>query len=467
VTQEPAPEGARPKRKQRRRRKSPGDSPPEEPVAGEDEDITSGEKPALIPGLGAPESFEFMNMHPHLGQMISTMGFEEPTPIQRRAVPEIMQGRDIIGLAQTGTGKTIAFLIPSLHRLITAEKSEHRPRVLVLAPTRELAVQVAEEARILATHSDLRIATIYGGVSMQKQISALRRGADVIVATPGRLLDHIRRNNVRLNGVEIAVLDEADRMLDMGFLPDIRTVFSHLPRKRQTLLFSATMPPAIESLSLDFQNDPKLIEVARRTPPATIDQILYRVERHLKTPLLLHLLENQQEEMRRVLVFTETKSEADILERKLREAGVSTALMHGDRSQKEREQALEKLRANEVRVLVATNVAARGLDIAGISHIVNYDMPQTVDEYVHRIGRTARGEAEGAAYTFVTLTDRGMVKRIESVLEQELEPRTAEGFDYDVPAPSWAKPSAEELIERLNEPQGIADRFRRMMGRRR
>ncbi|MGH2545154.1 MAG: helicase-related protein, partial [Ardenticatenaceae bacterium] len=266
--------------------------------------------------------------------------------------------------------------------------------------------------------------------------------------------------------VEIAVLDEADRMLDMGFLPDIRMIFNQLPQRRQTLLFSATLPAPVEALSLDFQREPQLIEVARQQPPASIEQVLYPVEKHLKTALLLHLLK-QDESMGAVLVFTETRDETDILASKLRAGNVPVALMHGDKNQREREQALQKFRDHAVRVLVATNVAARGLDIEGITHIVNYDMPQSVDDYVHRIGRTARGDAAGHAYTFVAFADEGMVRRIESALERTLPRRRAEGFNYDVPTPSWAKPSAEELIEQLTRPTGIADRFRRMMGRRR
>ncbi|MDQ4074729.1 MAG: DEAD/DEAH box helicase [Chloroflexota bacterium] len=473
------------KRRRRRRRKKKGEAKAEGEVTSDrprrqrrkksgtaaDTDRREGEerrgepqKHAPIPGLGAPEAFAFMGMHTHLGQVVTALGYEEPTPIQRRAVPEIMAGHDVIGLSQTGTGKTLAFLIPGLHRLIVEGHEGHQPRMLVVAPTRELAVQVAEEAEVLATHTDLRVTTVYGGVSMGKQIKALRRGVDVIVATPGRLLDHIRRNNLRLDEIEVVVLDEADRMLDMGFLPDIRSILNRVPRERQTLLFSATMPPPIESLSLEFQRNPQVIEVARRKPPESIEQFLYPVEKHLKTALLLHLLAHD-EEMSRVLVFTETKVEADILARKLREAGVQVALMHGDRNQREREQALQNLRDRRVRVLVATDVAARGLDVEGISHIVNYDMPQSVEGYVHRIGRTARGEATGSAYTFVTLADEGMVKRIESALERTLPRVRAEEFDYDVPTPSWAKPSAEELIERLGKPEGLADRFKRMMGR--
>jgi ATP-dependent RNA helicase RhlE len=294
----------------------------------------------------------------------------------------------------------------------------------------------------------------------------LREGTDVVVATPGRLLDHIQRRNVSLEAVRVLVLDEADRMLDMGFLPEIRDILARVPRERQTMLFSATMPPTIQSLSLSFQKEPEVIEVARQVPPESIEQSLYPVERHLKAPLLVHLL-GRNDEMRSVLVFTETKVEADVVARKLREANIKVALMHGDRSQREREQALQQLRDRSVQVLVATNVAARGLDIDNISHVVSYDMPQSVDEYVHRIGRTARGDAGGHAYTFVSAGDEGMVSRIQSALDRELPRVQAEDFNYDVPTPSWAKPSAEELAESLHKPENLADRFRKMMDRRR
>jgi ATP-dependent RNA helicase RhlE len=423
-------------------------------------------KTAPIPGLDAPEGFADLKMDPLLGQAIAALGFEEPTPIQRRAVPEALAGKDIIGLAQTGTGKTLAFFIPALHRLLHDPNQQHRPRVLVLVPTRELATQVAEEAEYLATHTDLRITTIYGGVDIGRQIRDLKLNPDVIVATPGRLLDHLNRGNVRLDKIQVLVLDEADRMLDMGFLPEIRAILSRVSKERQTMLYSATMPPAIQSLSLDFQQEPTVIEIARQLPPAAIRQVFFPIEKHLKTPLLVHLFETDPA-MTSVLVFTETKSDAEIVRRKLFEAGVSVAHMHGDRSQREREQALQSLRDGSVRVLVATDVAARGLDITGVSHVINYDMPQTVDDYVHRVGRTGRGDAGGAAYSLVSSGDQGMVMRIESALGQTFPREKAEGFDYDVPTPSWAKPSADELIDSLNKPTGIADRFRRMMGGRR
>jgi ATP-dependent RNA helicase RhlE len=422
-------------------------------------------KSVPIKGLDAPEAFASMNMDPLLGQALAALGFVEPTAIQRRAIPKAMSGKDLIGLAQTGTGKTLAFLLPSLHQLITEQTAFHEPRLLIVTPTRELAHQVAQDAEYIATHINLLITTIYGGASFNQQLKELRSGTDVIVATPGRLLDHIKRKNIQLQMIKILVLDEADRMLDMGFLPEIRSILGKLPEERQTLLFSATMPNGIEALSKEFQRNPELIEVARQVPPEAIEQRFYPVEKHLKIPLLVHLLQ-QKEQMTSVLVFTETKIEADVVARKLEGAGFSIALMHGDRSQRKRERALENLRSGEARILVATNIAARGLDIYDISHVINYDMPQTVDEYVHRIGRTARGNAMGKAYTFVTFGDEPMAERIEAALEKELPREKAENFNYDVPVPSWAKPSAEQILETLHKPQGLAQRFERMMRRR-
>jgi ATP-dependent RNA helicase RhlE len=405
-----------------------------------------------------------MGLRPSLSQAIGDMGFTEPTPIQRRAMPEALSGRDMVGLAQTGTGKTLAFVVAGLQRLLDSDDRRHRPRMLVVTPVRELAVQVAEHAEQLARHTDLRVASVYGGANMRAQTSALKRGVDVVVATPGRLLDHLRRRNVDLSSVEVLVLDEADRMLDMGFLPDVREILHNLPTERQTLLFGATMPPAIESLSLQFQHDPVLVEVARRLPPESIKQQLYPVGRHLKVPLLVHLLTHDREQQR-VLVFTERRTEADLVTRRLRDAGLQVAAMHGDIRQRERELSLERLRDGRVQVLVATNVAARGLDIEGISHVVNYDIPQTVDEYVHRIGRTARADATGTAYTFVAPGDQWMVKRIEAALERELPRVEAEGFDYDVPTPSWAQPSPDDIARSLEKPKSAADISRRLRPR--
>ncbi|MCB1886367.1 MAG: DEAD/DEAH box helicase, partial [Rhodocyclaceae bacterium] len=447
------------------------EAPPEAPSTPTEAPAAASERPAAPPAVApAPlplaESFAALGLHPSVGDAIAAMGFDTPTPIQVEAIPVAMTGRDVIGLAQTGTGKTLAFVAPALHRILTTRREgEHLPGLLVLAPTRELTVQVAEEAERLSARSGLRVATIYGGVGMGPQIDALKGGVDVIVATPGRMLDHLRRGNVKIGSVQTLVLDEADRMLDMGFLPDVRTILRFLGEDRQTLFFTATMPPEIESLSLEFQREPVVVEIARRKPPESIDQLLYPVGKHLKAPLLVHLLKSDPD-MKSVLVFTERKIDADVLAKRLREEGLKVALMHGDRRQQDREQALEDLASGKVQVLVATNVAARGLDIDDISHVVNYDIPQTVDEYVHRIGRTARAEAEGSAWTLVTVSDEVMVARIESALGRKLPRVQDPTFDYDVPTPSWAKPSAKDVLAMLNKSQSVADRMRHL-GRRR
>jgi len=338
-----------------------------------------------------------------------------------------------------------------------------------VTPTRELAVQVAGQAEATARFTPLRVTVVYGGAGMSPQTQALRRGSDVVVATPGRLLDHVSQGNLRLDRVAVLVLDESDRMLDMGFLPEMRRILRLVPEQRQTLLFGATLPPDIESLSHQFQHEAGLVEVARQLPPATIDQVLFPIGRQLKVPLLVHLLKHDPA-FAKELVITETKVETDIVEKRLREAGINVAAMHGDRPQNDRERALAQLKSGQVQALVATNVAARGLDIEDVSHVINYDMPQTVDDYIHRIGRTGRGDtAEGIAYTFVTLGDEGMVRRIESVLERELPRRQAEGLDYDVPTPSWAQPSADDLSRAMSPPSlsNLSRSIHRPLGRRR
>ncbi len=469
---EPGAESDRRRRRRRRgRRGSEGAAESDAVILGEDdEDDLPGDPVAEAhwddDGRPCPEAFAPLRLHPRVAHAIADLGFNNPTPIQVEAIPVALSGEDLVGLAQTGTGKTLAFVAPSLTRLLAGARPGNRPRMVILTPTRELAVQVALEAERLAAHTDLRVATIYGGVSMSQQTDDLRRGVDVVVATPGRILDHLRRRNVTLDAVEVLVLDEADRMLDMGFLPDVRAIIRQLPGQRQTMLFTATFPPEIESLSLEFQSKPRTVEIARRKPPESIDQRLYPVGRHLKAPLLVHLLVTDPS-MDRVLVFTERKIDADVLARKLRQDGISVALMHGDRTQVDREKALAALKSHQVRVLVATNVAARGLDIEEISHVVNYDVPQSIDEYVHRIGRTARAESEGKAYSFVTLGDEAMISRIEAALGRQLPRVQAPGFDYDVTAPSWAKPSGDDVLAWLNKETSVVDRLRSLSRRRR
>jgi ATP-dependent RNA helicase RhlE len=404
--------------------------------------------------------FTELDLSAPLQRAISGMGYEETTPIQTQAIPPGLQGRDIVGSAQTGSGKTLAFVLPALERLLQDQSKTKNPRVVILEPTRELVIQVAGEARKLAARTPLRVVSVYGGAGMKKQISALRRGVDVVVATPGRLMDHMRRRNVQFRDLQVLVLDEADRMLDMGFLPDIKQIVRHMPRQRQTMLFSATMPAAIQSLARQFQHDPVRIEMDIAHPPETIEQALYPVPKHLKTELLLAILEHLNVDS--MLVFTRTKQEADIVTRQLRRARIGVACIHGDFRQRERIAALEGFRSGKHRVLVATNVAARGLDVDGISHVINYDVPDQPENYVHRIGRTARAGADGDAITLVTPDDEGLIHRIEYLLGREIERRTLPGFNYDVPPPSWAKPSAKALVRQVRQSQNLADRWRSM-----
>ncbi|MBN1219136.1 MAG: DEAD/DEAH box helicase [Anaerolineae bacterium] len=407
--------------------------------------------------------FSEFNLSKSLQKATTAMGYNETMPIQAQAIPPALAGRDIIGCAQTGTGKTVAFLLPTLQQLLQGQHKTKNPRVVILAPTRELVIQVAGEARKLAAQTPLQIAAIYGGAKMGPQINQLRRGVDVVIATPGRLQDHLRRKNVNFKELQILVLDEADRMLDMGFLPDIKQIVNQMPRQRQTMLFSATMSPPILNLTRQFQQNPVMIEIGIARPPAAIRQALYPVPRHLKTQLLIALLE--QMEISSMLVFTDTKQEADIVTRQLRQAKTSVACIHGDFRQQQRLAALEGFRSGKYQILVATNIAARGLDIEGISHVINYDVPEHAEDYVHRIGRTARAQADGDAITLVAPDDEAMIYRIEYLLGYKIERKTLSGFDYDVPVPSWAKPSAKALIRQTSQSRSLADRWRTMAGR--
>ncbi len=409
--------------------------------------------------------FSELNLSDPLQQAIRAVGYQETTPIQTQAIPPGLQGHDIIGCAQTGTGKTAAFLLPAFARLLQNHNKTKNPRLVVLAPTRELVIQVSEEARKLAAHTALRTVAVYGGANIGQQIDKLRRGVDVVIATPGRLMDHMRRKNINFKDLQVLVLDEADRMLDMGFLPDIKQIVGRMPRRRQTMLFSATMPPPVLGLARQFQQDPVKVEIDIAQPPEAIRQALYPVPKHLKTSLLIALLE--QMEVNSMLVFTATKQEADIVTRKLSEAKTSVACIHGDFKQRERVAALEGFRSGKYQVLIATNIASRGLDIEGISHVINYDVPEHPEDYIHRIGRTARADADGDAITLVTVDDEAMIYRIEYLLGRKIERKTLAGFDYDVPTPSWAKPSAKALLRQATQSRSLADRWRSMGGGRR
>jgi ATP-dependent RNA helicase RhlE len=404
--------------------------------------------------------FENLGLDDRLLRGLQREGFEHPTAIQAGAIPAALEGRDVLGVAQTGTGKTAAFALPSLHRLLVSHEraAARAPSMVVLAPTRELALQITGHIENLGRFTDLRIATVYGGAPLGKQAERLRKGVDIVVATPGRLLDHLGRRNVGLGAVRILVLDEADRMLDMGFLPDIETIVGQMPNDRQTMLFSATMPGPIQALTYRFMRKPERVEIGNARPPEMLQQELYPVPKHLKTALLTALLGKTSVES--TLVFTRTKQDADVVARKLREAGVSVDEMHGDFAQQERVRALDRFREGRVRVLVATNIAARGLDIEGISHVVNYDVPDEAEDYVHRIGRTARVAAEGMAWTLVTDEDEGRIAAIEYLLGETIERVWLEGFNYEIPAPDWAKPSPESVRRSVTTGRGAIARWK-------
>ncbi len=409
--------------------------------------------------------FDQFKLHPSLMRGIRDQGYDNPTPIQAQAIPTALEGRDLIACAPTGTGKTVAFLLPTLQRLL--DGPPRRTRALILTPTRELAIQVNDHLSPLVRHTPLHGTAVYGGVPLGPQQRALRSGASVVTATPGRLLDHIRRGSVDLSRVEVLVLDEADRMLDMGFLPEIRRILDYLPTERQTLLYSATMPQEIVRLAASVLRDPVRLEVGPGTVPAArITQTLCPVPEHLKTPLLEVLLGEASVES--ALVFTRTKRRAERLTRQLAKAGVSVTQIHGDCSQGRRVAALEGFRAGRYRVLVATDVAGRGIDVDGISHVINYDLPETAETYVHRAGRTARVEAAGHAISLVTPADERAARTIERAIGQTIERRRLGHFDYSVEPPSYlGRPAAIELQTRIQQPPSLAQRWASMSRRRR
>ena len=385
-------------------------------------------------------SFAHLPLHPDLLRAVSDLGFITPTPIQERAIPPILEGRDLLGRAMTGSGKTAAFVLPILHRLHGRPRGA--TRALVLAPTRELAGQIAEDLTALARHTSLTVAVVYGGVGMGAQEKALRRGVDVVVATPGRLLDHFRHGYAALRGLEVLVIDEADRMLDVGFLPDIRRVMAHVPSRRQTLLFSATLPREIVALSRDILRDPVSIEVgpSSAAPAAGVSHAAYAVRGDLKSPLLAELVKRGS--IRSVIAFTRTKRRADRLAEYLVRNGVAAGRIHGNRSQPQREQALAAFQQGQFPVLVATDIAARGIDVEALSHVVNFDVPQSPEDYVHRVGRTARAGLTGDAFLFVSPEEEDQVTRIERAIGKRIPRATLADFDYgqagERPAPARA-----------------------------
>ena len=390
--------------------------------------------------------FATLGLGSKLAQALKEKGYVEPTPIQAKAIPTILAGRDVIGVAQTGTGKTAAFVLPLLERM-AATPPQRTMRVLVIAPTRELVAQIEENVRAYGRHLPLRYATIFGGVGEGPQIQALRRGVDLVVATPGRLIDLMEQRHVDFSALQVLVLDEADRMLDMGFLPAIRRIVAKTPAARQTLLFSATMSKEIEGVAKAVLKNPVLVEIgARSTPAEAVTQYVVEVSPAGKVPALIHLLKDAALES--VLVFSRTKHGADRIARKLSAAGLTTATLHSNRTQGQRLQALRRFKSGDVRVLIATDIAARGIDVDGISHVINFDFPPQPEDYVHRIGRTGRAQAIGDAISFATHEDADSVKRLERFLGRGIARKKLEGYV----AAATPAPSAGAAPERAKGP---------------
>ncbi len=374
--------------------------------------------------------FTDFNFHPKVAAGVTAAGYVTPTPIQAKSIPTVLAGRDVMGLAQTGTGKTAAFALPILQRLINGRRGH--VRALIVAPTRELDEQINAAIGSLSQATGLRSITVYGGVKINPQIARLKQGADIVVACPGRLLDHIKQKTINLSRLEVLVLDEADQMFDMGFLPDIRRLLSHLPTQRQTLLFSATMPKEIRSLAKDVLRDPEPVQVDLVAPAVTVSHALYPVDEARKTDLLFALLKHT--DTGSVLVFTRTKHRAKRLGDKLGKVGYKAASLQGNLSQNRRQAALDGFRDGTYQILVATDIAARGIDVSQVSHVINFDMPNTPEAYIHRIGRTGRAARSGDAFTLVTTADRSMERAIERVLGRSIERRTLDGFAPSVNA---------------------------------
>ena len=388
-------------------------------------------------------NFETFNFLPSVAAGVAAAGYESPTAIQARAIPQVLNGRDLMGLAQTGTGKTAAFVLPILNRLVGGKYG--CVRALIIAPTRELAEQTHQAINTLGCKTRIRSVTVYGGVGIHPQIQQLKH-ADIVVACPGRLLDHIGRASIDLSQLEVLVIDEADQMFDMGFIPDVRRILKHLPMKRQTLLLAATMPPEIRRLAGDILRNPATVQVGITAPADTVSHALYPVAQHLKTDLLLKLLANTA--TRSVLVFTRTKQRAKILGKKLIAAGYRSASLQGNLSQARRQAALDGFRNGTFQILVATDIAARGIDVTRISHVINYDIPSTPEAYIHRIGRTGRATRRGEAFTLITREDKNMVRAINRIIGFEVEQRTLSTFDYGSPAPNL-----ENRLSRTGKPQ--------------
>jgi ATP-dependent RNA helicase RhlE len=401
-------------------------------------------------------NFEQFNLDSRLMPGIKYAGYETATPIQEAAIPAALRGRDIIGTAQTGTGKTAAFVLPILNKLLDGPRG--MPRALIVTPTRELAEQIHQVVRALSAGTKLRSVTIYGGVGANRQIKALKEGVEILVATPGRLLDLIQQRFAKLNHIEVLVLDEADRMFDMGFLPDVRRIIKAVPLQRQTMLFSATFPPEVEQLATQSLHEPQKIAMGISRPAHTVTHALYPVAAHLKSALLLKLLKQTATES--VLVFTRTKHRAEKVTRQIAHAGFRVTSLHSNRTQGQREQALRGFKTGHFQIMVATDIAARGLDVESISHVINYDMPDTADAYIHRIGRTGRAQRTGDAFTLVTPEDNDMIRTLERIMRGPLTRITLPDFDYTVPAPPTHR-SAHRERHRSPRPASIPTRHAR------
>jgi ATP-dependent RNA helicase RhlE len=393
--------------------------------------------------------FSKLGLPDPLLQGILASGYTVPTDIQTQAIPAALEGRDIIGCAQTGTGKTAAFVLPILNRLCSQEPPKKRPiRSLILTPTRELAVQIERSIINYGRFVDVRALAVYGGVSIETQLKTLRRGLDIVVATPGRLMDHMKRGTVDLRSVEVLVLDEADRMLDMGFIRDVRKIIAAVPQQRQTMLFSATMPPEVRQLAAGVQKDPVWIQIGEENNPIdTITQRVHPVEKQQKIDLLLHMLQNRP--MHTVLVFSRTKHGADKIHRKLERAGVGSVAIHSGRSQGQRQRALDDFKKGKYQVMVATDIAARGIDVRGISHVVNFDVPEYAQDYVHRIGRTGRAKDTGDAITLVSPDERLYLRKIEQFIGAKLSVEEYEGFTCTYLAESLTRTVEQTASQRL------------------
>ena len=409
-------------------------------------------------------SFESLGLSPELLRALAEQNYTTPTPIQQQAIPLALEGHDLLAGAQTGTGKTAAFGLPLLQHLAATPNRSHKPRVLVLTPTRELAAQVSDNLRAYSKYQRVRSATVYGGVGMGPQIDALRRGVDLLIACPGRLIDHLERRTVDLSGIEVLVLDEADRMLDMGFLPSIKRILAKLPRQnRQTLLFSATFADPIKQLALEFMHNPREVMVTpRNTVAEAIAHRVHPVDAGRKRELLLHLL--NQDATAQTLVFAKTKHGSDKLAKALEKAGIRAAAIHGNKSQSQRQRALSDFKSGKVPVLVATDIAARGIDIDQLPRVINYELPMVAEDYVHRIGRTGRNGASGEAISLVAQDEAKLLRQIVRLLNKDMEIRDVPGFEPQVPirwgnsAPGKAEQPGGERPPRKAGPQGAGRR---------